>query len=192
MGFVKTGTDIEQPDDGVYVYGSAEAIANIICKSPEKLGVLLNSISPGKDIHYVSDGDWSTHDLVMELVKQFAPVELFITTYAIREFPVRQLILAQERKEIVDINMLIDYRAKARTPEVFQLASMNMNRIHLTNIHAKVTVIKSEKACITIMGSANWTSNPRIECGVVSMDKALADFHIDWIKKVMNDAEIFE
>lgn len=192
MGFVKTGSDSIKTDDAVFVFGSAEANTSIICKSPDKLGVLLNSIAADVQVHYVSDGDWSTHDFVMELVKQFAPVELFITTYALREYPVRQLILAQERKEITVVNMLIDYRAKARTPEVFQLASMNLNRIHLTNIHAKVTVLRSEKACITIMGSANWTNNPRIECGVVSMDKALADFHTYWIKKVMNDAEIFE
>ena len=139
----------------------------------------------------MSDGDWSMHDLLMELVKQYQPAELYITTYALREFPVRQLIMAMDRKEISSVNMLLDYRAKARTPEVFQLASMNMNKIFLTSIHAKVTVMRSAKGSIAIVGSANWTQNPRIEAGVISLDDEVAKFHINWIEKIMDNAEIF-
>ena len=163
----------------------------VICKSPDKLQQLLNSLVPGKQLHYVSDGDWSMHDMAIELLKIYKPAELYITTYALREFPVRQLILAQDRKDLLSVKMLLDYRAKARTPEVFQLASMNMNAIYLTSIHAKVTVIRSAAGCVTIVGSANWTQNPRIEAGVVSLSPDVANFHIDWIEKVMSNAEIF-
>lgn len=164
----------------------------VVCKSPDKLKALLNALQEGKSVHYVSDGDWSMHDLVMELLKKYKPAELWITTYAIREFPVRQLVLAQERKELLCVKMLLDYRAKMRTPEVFQLANMNLNQICLTSIHAKVCVIRSAAGTMAIVGSANWTSNPRIECGVITTDPSIANFHINWIEKVMSNAEIFE
>jgi hypothetical protein len=164
----------------------------VICKSPDKLKILLNKIAAGKSVHYVSNGDWSMHDLVMELLKKYNNAEVFITTYALREFPVRQLILAQEKGDIKSIKMLLDYRAKIRTPEVFQLASMNIGAIFLTSIHAKVTVIKSPVGHVSIVGSANWTQNPRIECGVISLNEELANFHINWIEKIMINAEIFE
>lgn len=163
----------------------------VICKGPEKLKALLQSLRDGHSTHYVSDGDWSMHDLVIELLKTYKHSDLWITTYALRETPVRQLILAQDRGDILSVNMLIDYRAKMRTPEVFQLASQNMNRIHLTSIHAKVCVIRSAHGCVTVVGSANWTSNPRIEAGIVSLDPEVAAFHIDWIEKVMDNAEVF-
>lgn len=163
----------------------------VVCKSPEKLKALLLAIQEGHSVHYVSDGDWSMHDLVVELLKQYKPAELWLTTYALREFSVRQIILAQERKELVGVNLLVDYRAKVRTPEVFQLASLNVNRICLTSIHAKVCVLQSPVGTVTICGSANWTSNPRIEAGVVSLNPELARFHISWMQKTMDGAEVF-
>lgn len=179
----------ENDQDGLFTDDEAEDF--VICKNPEKLQQLLKLIVPGKAVHYVTDGDWSMHDMIMQLLKTYSPAELFITTYALREFSVRQLIIAQDSGELSAVNMILDYRAKVRTPEVFQLASNNLNKICLYGIHAKVTVLKHSAGCISIVGSANWTTNPRVECGVVSMNAQLGDFHINWIKKIMDNAEIF-
>lgn len=193
MAFVKIdGLEDDPEDSSAFFHVSKETSDFVVCKSPQKLKILLTALQPGLQVHFVSDGDWSIHDLTMELIKKYKPVELFITTYAIREFPVRQLVLAQERKEISSLKMLLDVRAKMRTPEVFQLANMNANQIYLTSIHAKVTVIRSDTRCVSIVGSQNWTQNPRIEAGVISLDPAVADFHINWIQNVMDKSEIFE
>lgn len=190
MALVKTG-EIISADDHL-LHDEPELSHHVICKSPDKLLRLINSLKPGRLSHYVSDGDWSMHDLVTELLKKYQPAELYITTYAIREFPIRQLILAQDRKEITAINLLMDYRAKVRTPEVFHMANFNANRIGLTSIHAKVTVIKSPKGSVTIISSSNWTQNPRIEAGVITLDESSAQFHIDWITKKLDNGEIFD
>jgi hypothetical protein len=192
MALIKTG-EIAKPvaDDVDLIYTSDEITEMVICKSPDKLNRLLSSIQSGKTIYYVSDGDWSMHDLVMLLLKQYHTAELFFSSYALRELAVRQLIMAQERGEISSIRILLDYKAKVRTPEVYQLAQNNFNEIYLTNIHAKVTVLRSAAGSVTIVGSANWTTNPRIEAGTISLNKPLADFHINWMEKVMANAEIF-
>lgn len=191
MAFVTTRVEEEQ-EDHEFIHPAGTTGDFVICKSPDKLKRLLECISKNIHTHYVSDGDWSTHDLIMQLLQEYKPAELFLTTYAIREFSIRQLIMAMDRKELLSINLLLDYRAKVRTPEVYQLASMNMNKIYLTAIHAKVTVLRSCKGCVTIVGSSNLTSNPRIEAGVISLDDNVANFHINWIQKVMENAEIFE
>ncbi|MFC4261929.1 hypothetical protein ACFOWM_03500 [Ferruginibacter yonginensis] len=163
----------------------------IICKSPERLKLLLGAIAPCKSVHYVSKGDWSMHDLVMQLVNKYNPATIYMTTYALRETPLRQLVMAQQKGLIASLNMLIDYRAKVRTPEVYQLAAMNANKIAMVAIHAKVCVIQTAAISISIVTSSNWTTNPKIEAGVVTMDKAIGDFHIDWINKTMDNANIF-
>jgi hypothetical protein len=192
MALVKTGVT-QDPESSIGAFYEDDCPDDLlICKSPEKLKELAQLISAGNSVHYVSNGDWSMNDLVLELLKTYKPAELWITTYAIRELPVRQLILAQERKDILSVKMLLDYRAKTRTPEVFQLASMNLNQICLTSIHAKVCVLRSAKGSVTIVGSANWTQNPRVECGVIRLSDQLAEFHINWIEKLMDNAEIFE
>jgi hypothetical protein len=190
MALIKTSTINVTPDID-HLHGSLDSADFVICKAPEKLKVLLDKLQNKKDIHFISDGYWSMHDLVTELLNQYKPAEIFITTYALREFAVKQLINAIDRKQLLSVTLLIDYKAKARTPEVYQLASMNFNRIYLTSIHAKVTVIRSPAGSVTVVGSANWTSNPRIEAGVISLDNDTANFHINWIEKVMNNAEIF-
>lgn len=192
MALVKTADIAISDMDINHCHASTDSQDFVVCKRPDKLEALLNALSPGLCVHYVSDGDWSMHDLVMELIKKYQPADVFITTYALREFPMRQLVLAQDRGDINKIFMLLDYRAKARTPEVFHLAAQNVNKIVMTSIHAKVSVIKSPSGCVSIVGSANWTQNPRIEAGVISLDTAIADFHIEWIEKVMNNGEIFE
>jgi len=191
MALIKIEDDIKVEDNHLH----AETVSTfdmVICRNPDKLKLLVEAIKTSEHVHFISDGDWSMHDLVMQLLTIYKPAQLYITTYAIREFPIRQLILAQERGEITNVKMLLDYRAKVRTPEVFHLASMNINSIFLTSIHAKVTVIKSDVGCVTIVASANWTQNPRIEAGLVSTNKDVAEFHINWIEKVMTDATIFE
>jgi phosphatidylserine/phosphatidylglycerophosphate/cardiolipin synthase-like enzyme len=163
----------------------------VICKSPDKLKKLIDSIG-NNNVWYVSNGDWSMHDLLMELLILVNPVELYITTYALREFAVRQMVLAIEKGLIKNVHMLLDYRAQRRTPDVYQFAQNNFTNIKLTSVHAKVCVLKAVDKCITITGSANWTQNPRIESGVITDDYNVGMFNINWIKNIMKDAEIFK
>lgn len=191
MAFVKTTVNKEiSQNSNFFVSGSGNEDF-VVCKSPDKLQRLLSSLNKERDVHYISDGDWSLHDLIMQLLKEYKPAELYLTTYAIREFAIRQLIMAMDRKELLSINMLLDYRAKVRTPEVYQLAAMNMNKICLMAIHAKITVLRSPKGCVTIVGSTNLTSNPRVEAGVISLNEQVAEFYIENILKLIDNAEIF-
>ena len=191
MAFIEINT-VKKTDDAGHVYSVTDTAHFVICKSPGKLKYLLDAIEPGTSVHYVSKGDWSMHDLVMQLLKTMGPSEIYFTTYALRETPVRQLVMGMNSGAITKIKMLVDTRAKIRTPEVFELAKMNFCEIAQINIHAKVCVVKSAKGSVCITGSANWTANPKIEAGVVSMNDELANFHIDWINKLIQNADIFK
>lgn len=185
-------SEIAKPEYGVSCIAIDGREDFVICKSPEKLKSLLAAIEPGKTVFYISDGDWSMHDLVMELLKKYQPADLFISTYALREYPVRQLILAIDRGEINSLNMLLDYRAPVRTPEVFEMAKMNCSRIGLINIHAKITVIESPQGCVTITGSANWTKNPKVESGTISCSPDIAHFYRETLKSLLDNAPVFD
>lgn len=191
MALINTGKIAAPVANGDHLFSATAKADFVVCKGPEKLKRLLDQLEPAKVTFYLSDGDWSMHDLVMQLVKRFKPAEVYITTYALREFSVRQLILAIDRKEICAVNMLLDYRAPIRTPAVHTMAAMNF-KIFLLSVHAKVTVIKSPAGSVTITGSANWTNNPKLESGVISLDPALAEWYIENIKNVMANAKIFE
>lgn len=164
----------------------------IFVKNQDLLDVLFPGLPVSKDIHFISKGDWSTHDLVFHLMKFTGPSELYFTSYSLREYPVRLLLNALDAGMLTSVKCILDSKVKSRLPDVFHLAAHNFAEVKLTECHAKVTVIKNAEHSITIMGSANWTNNPRIEAGFVSMDKALADFHIDWMEKCMKNSNAFE
>jgi hypothetical protein len=44
---------------------------------------------------------------------------------------------------------------------------------------------------VSIMASANFTNNPRIECGTIFTNKETADFNIQWISDVIDGKEVF-
>jgi hypothetical protein len=180
--------------------GSANTVASsrpsrmIVAKRPEKLQGLLNAIqdNPGTDIHFVSRGDWNLHDFFNSVLPWYQPADLYLTTYAIYEFPIRQILLARQANELSSVHMVLDARCKARMVETFVLAQMMSNRIGVTPCHAKIFVLKGPNGCITKVGSQNWTNNPRIEAGVVSTNPAVANFYIDFINNILDHAHPFE
>ncbi len=179
----QTGEHIHSIDDGMDF---------VICKNPERLQLLLDKIQPGKSTFFISKGDWSMHDMIMPLLNKYQPAELFVTTYAIREFSIRQLLTAIENKWLTKVTMVLDHRASIRTAEVYHLARSNFAKIFLTAVHAKICVLKHPAGTLTVMASANWTSNPKIETGVVSMNESLGNWYIDHIKKISDGATIFD
>lgn len=187
MAFIKTTTLTTASNTAAFGFSNNTALG-VACKNPEKLKNLLQAIAPGKDVHFVSESCWNLHDLVLSLAKKYAPVKMYLSTYAIRETPIRQLVLALQDGIITELNMLLDYRAQVRTPEVYQLANLNCTRIGLKAVHAKVCVLIGEGCSIAIVGSANFTTNPKIEAGVVSFHPETANFHKEWILKLIADA----
>ena len=190
MAIIKKLTELEDIEE--FMCSDEDMEDTIICKNPDKVKALVKAMTPGRIIHFVSKGDWSMHDLIVELLNNYYPAELFFTTYALRDLSVKQLINALSKKKLTGIHLLIDFKAKSSTPEVELLTRMNVNRICLTSIHAKVAVLRTANHYISINSSANWTINPRIESGTISMSEKVGKFHIEWMEKRFNNAEIFE
>ena len=55
--------------------------------------------------------------------------------------------------------------------------------------HAKIILIGKSKHWITVEGSANFTSNPRLEQYVISNDRTLYNFHKAWMDGVFDDSK---
>jgi hypothetical protein len=157
---------------------------NSLGKPNSILEEVIKQVGPGASIHYMTSGKWSTHDLVAQLLLITGPADLYFSTFSLSEFVVRQLYELIERKMVRSIHALLDNRVKVGS---LQFATNIFTTIGRAHCHAKVTVLKNERWGIAIVGSANYTNNPRIEAGVISADMAAADFHINWINNELND-----
>ncbi len=150
-----------------------------------KLSEIIHSIKQGKDVHFVTNGKWSLHELVAEVLALYSPVDITFCTFSITEFPGRLLAQWITEGKVKELNVLLDIRAKANYPQVLQLVQNISNSFKLVPVHAKSTVIKHKDISITITGSANWTQNPRYEIGYITTNKEYASFQENWIKNVI-------
>ncbi len=154
--------------------------------------VIGSGFDMGSSIHYVSAAEWSSHDLLFHLLNKTGSADVWIASWSISEDPCRQLIRAMDREAIRSLHLLFDWRVKIRCPEAAHLAQHNASSCHLASCHAKVTVIINRDWQIAVVGSANYTNNPRIEAGTIIFDDEVASFHRQWIEKTIKRADPFE
>ena len=163
-----------------------------IGKANAKLHQVFGQVAQQQSVHYVSLGDWSTHDLLFFLLEQTGPARVYFTTWAISEYAIRQLYQFIEQGLILELKGIFDYRNGIRKPAELQFLQKITTDIKAAKCHAKVTVIENDNWGISVVGSANYTRNPRIEAGVLCCDKNVAAFHRDWILRELSNSSVFD
>jgi hypothetical protein len=152
----------------------------------------LADIEPNKHYHFNTGGQWSMHELLEYLLNITGPADIFISTWAISEDPVRALMEMKNVGYIRNIKCIFDYKIKEQKSKAFLLAEQNFDKVKLDKCHAKVTVITNASWGITIPGSANYTRNPRIERGIVCTDPEAAEFDLTWMNAILNGEPFFK
>lgn len=141
--------------------------------------------------HFPFGGQWCIHELVTYLLSITGPADIWKSTWAISEPVVRDIMYLQEKKVIRSIRCIFDYKTVEQKSKAYHLAQTNFTQVTLTHSHAKVTVLKNEKWCITVFGSANDNRNPRVERGCICTVKAVAEDDIRWMEALMRKEKIF-
>ena len=166
-------------------------VQNLLLRSTETLDQCWPVLTPGQQIHYATAGLWSSHDLLFHLLAQTGPARVWIATWSMTEEPVRMLVQGIESALIQELHLLLDVRVQVRNPSVLAFARLQATRARTSICHAKVTVIENNNWAISIVGSANYTNNPRIEAGVMGEGRQTADFHRQWIDAELQKANPF-
>lgn len=163
-----------------------------IGKAGQRVSEVIGNVKMGETVHYASLGEWSMNDLLFHLLSQTGPAKVYISTWSVSEDAVRQILSKIREGSITELKAVFDWRVKMRRPEAYELARFNIADIRLTTCHAKVTVIENNSWSIAIIGSANYTNNPRIEAGVISCDKKAAGFHKTWMLEELQHSDPFD
>lgn len=152
-------------------------------RAQEVIKKIAAGVKQNETIHFCTHGCFSMHELVEQLMTVSGPAKVYITTWAMTENPARAILQLMNDGLITELFCLFDYKIRERSPKAFQLAEGFMSKIKLTKCHAKVTLILNEQWGITILGSANYTRNPRTEAGIICTVKSASEFHRAWIEK---------
>jgi hypothetical protein len=180
----------DRPKSGSIPFAGSNLLT--IGKANEKLHQVFGQVTDGQSVHYASLGDWSTHDLLFFLLEQTGPARVYFTTWAISEYAIRQLYQFIEHGLILELKGIFDYRNGIRKPAELQFLQKITTDIKAARCHAKVTIIENDNWGISVVGSANYTRNPRIEAGVLCCDKTVATFHRDWILNELSNTSALD
>lgn len=138
----------------------------------------IGTLQPGKSIFYHTEGAWSNIDLLEHMLKRSGPANLYFCTWSISIEAIRRIINWKKTGLVKDLFIVADKGIRNRKPEIYQQLIGNFSNIVFTSCHAKVTVIQNQEFDFCFLGSANYTTNPRLEAGILVNDKATADNYI--------------
>lgn len=152
------------------------------------LNDIMKNVSPGVCVFWVSNGDWSMHEMLLALLEKTGPADVWMSTYAMNETAARVISQLKDENVIEHLYCLLDDRVDVRSAGSLQLIRAMTDKCTLLHTHAKVTAIRNSKFKISVIGSANYTENKRFEAGIVVCDDKVTDQQISWIEKALNDA----
>lgn len=162
---------------------SDEAIPNIL-RRPSELGELIQ----GKNKHFYSSGAFNLIQLILYILNQTGPAQVFLSTYSIGMDSIATLIRKKDTGTIKDIRFLIDNRVRSISPKPFDyLLTSFPGAYRCCALHAKVALIWNEQWSISVVGSQNATHNPKIERGIIHTDKTIFDFDLKVLEDEFNN-----
>ncbi|WP_231424016.1 phospholipase D-like domain-containing protein [Pedobacter sp. Leaf250] len=149
---------------------------------------LIENLNDGQSIYFMTDGAWSNIDIISKLLPLIGRCSIDFCTWSISTDAIRKFTEWQEKGLIAELNVLLDQGIRNRKPEIYQQATAAFKSLSLLKCHAKVCVLQNENYSFCIIGSANFTNNPRKEAGLIIRHKNIADQNINWIRKEIENA----
>lgn len=143
-------------------------------------------------IDFMTAGTLSLHMIIEHILFKYGKcLELYISTWAIKEAAARSLLALKNADKIGSLYGIFDYRVKTVDSLSFRLVQNIFHRCELTKNHSKVVLLEYKDRYITILCSANLSNNPRIEAGFISMSKNTFLFHKEWMLKVFDGKKVY-
>lgn len=142
-------------------------------------------------IKFCTAGELSLHHLLQYFLKITGPADVYISTWALKEDPSRVLLFLKETGKIKDLYGVFDYRIRSTDGKHFQLIEKAFTKYVLTKNHSKVLLITGQNLSISIISSANFSNNPRIEVGYISVNTPSVEFHKQWMDKVLSGQKVY-
>ena len=138
-----------------------------------------------KVINYVTDGAWSMHHLLAYLVQKCGNSRVYVSTWRMSEESLRVIQGLKSVGLIKEFNLIISDRMKSHNPQEHQLAKEVCDRLVFAKNHSKVLVIRGEHCTATVISTANFSTNRRIESGVIFYDWKISAFNKGWMENVL-------
>jgi hypothetical protein len=166
MAAAEAGTDTKQQPDVIVTEQSANEIAD---DKDKQLIKSIGQLQKGKTTHYYSYGNFNLVRLLIHILKQTGPANVFMTSYSFSQTSIEQLLNHRQKGNILSFRVIVDNRVKTMSPIPFQMLSTAFD-YRCSSIHAKVALVWNDNWNISVVTSQNATDNPKLERGTIFTD----------------------
>jgi len=142
----------------------------------------IGSLHHNQIIKFITDGAWSMHHLLGHCLEEIGPSDVYLCTWTLTEDPARAILRMKNEGLINSLYCLFDHRIHTRAAGAHQIIAGIADKIQLTKTHAKVTCIIGEDKAASIVASANYTRNRRLEAGTIFTHMEAVLFDMNWIE----------
>jgi len=148
---------------------------------------------PGESIHMVSGGRFDYWNFVPVILRMNGDIAAcaYFSTWTLNRQCVTELLDLFDSEKIKSIRFLTGLYFKRRETSVYaQLATGLLKRkqqLRALENHAKIILLDMAPNYYVMEGSANFTSNPRIEQNCLTNDESLFRFHQGWFDRIFED-----
>lgn len=145
----------------------------------------------GESLHIISNGSFDYFNFIPIAVNLLGGkcTDFYFSTWTMNLGNTRALIKLFDEGKILKVNALVGLYFKKRESAVFNELYEGLKergqKVFSNENHSKVTLLTNGIDYITISGSANFTSNPRIEQFSINNSKELFDFHKKWMDEII-------
>lgn len=181
--------DNKQSSGDNALMGIVRATTLFESKRLDKLQELLTTIQEEKTYHFWSENSFSAHELLLHLLRLTGPAKVYIATWTISEKVGRDILEAIECGLITEMVGVLDKTSEGRHPADFHFSKSLFKRLSTTNVHAKCAVIENDKFLISFFGSSNFTTNQRIERGLLNTVHMVARQDKETILRLMEEGD---
>lgn len=140
--------------------------------------------------HIISQGDVDSFSFCKHLVKAEKFDYLLLSTWCAAGEDFLEIQNWLRRGILKNVDFYVGEIFQKQYPDVFELAENMANefgsRVCIFRNHSKVMVLSGKEKSAVIESSANVNTNPRTEQTVITFDKCLADFYIDFYEGITN------
>ncbi|MFA5378477.1 MAG: hypothetical protein WC455_22170 [Dehalococcoidia bacterium] len=167
------------------------AIKNLMIQNitASRVDEIIPTLEPGVMHNIITQKSINAFSILLSIIGNHEYVdELTILTYRMSYKTLKTIELLIDDGKIKKTNIIVNdnfrtlLREKAR--EMLRLAEAGKIKFCTAPSHAKISLIRAGDNHITIQGSGNYSTNPKIEQYTIVNDHGLYEFYYDYITMV--------
>jgi HKD family nuclease len=154
-------------------------IGTLILETLQRISTVLG-LDHIATVPYYSEAEFSMHDLLELLIELTGPASVKITSFSITEVAIRAFHRLSDERKITDLKCIFDHTVRMHRLGLLFFALNVTSEIALTKNHAKIILIENDEWKLTVISSANFNVNDKIEAGIVT---GCSDIYYYYLRK---------